>query len=103
MNSFFTNKVLMAVAAVLFVVMGVVAAYWFQQQTVVAGSYTVVYYKNRCNIDSQALPADLESLKALPCLIRINWAERIDASLEQEYCYRPDRGVEKTRMIQKTR
>lgn len=103
MKSWLSNKVLMAVAAVLFITVVVVAAYWFQHQTVRVGSYTVVYFKNRCQIDAAALPTDLESLKALPCLIRINWLERISSNLEQEYCYRPDRGVEKTRMIQKTR
>ena len=80
---------------------GVFAAtlYWFQYSTVDVGGYTVVYYKNRCAINTQNLVADLESLKSLPCLIRINWRERIASDLEQEYCYLPDRGVEKSRVI----
>ena len=76
--------------------------YYFQHMTVDVGGYTVVYYKNRCTMDVRTLPADLESLKALPCLIRINWRERIASDLEQEYCYLPGRGTEKSRLIHKS-
>jgi hypothetical protein len=103
MKSIVTNKIVMVLTVALFVLLGLSVAYWCQHQTVQVGRYTVVYYKNRCKIDPQVLPADLESLKSLPCLIRINWSEKKAPHLEQEYCYRLDRGVEKTRRIQKTR
>ncbi|PKN20557.1 MAG: hypothetical protein CVU71_01845 [Deltaproteobacteria bacterium HGW-Deltaproteobacteria-6] len=76
--------------------------YFFQHESVVVGNYTVVYYKNQCDIDPEDLPADFNSLTALPCLIRINWRERIASDLEQEYSYLPGRGTEKTRLIHKS-
>lgn len=77
----------------------VAVVYWFQHKTVVIGSYTVLYYKNRCHVDPDTISASLESLQTIPCLIRINWQERISSDMYQEYCYRPERGVEKTRLI----
>ncbi len=77
----------------------VVVCYWFQHKTLRVGDYEVVYFKNRCDIDEGAMPADLESLKALPCLIRISWRERTGEDLYQEYCYTPGKGVEKSRRI----
>ena len=91
----------MVLAAVLFTVGLMVATYWFQHETVNVGGYTVVYFKNRCDIDPEGLPADLEYLKTLPCLIRINWLERLAPDVFQEYSYLPGRGVEKTRKIHK--
>ncbi|MEE9912116.1 MAG: hypothetical protein K4571_10370 [Deltaproteobacteria bacterium] len=79
----------------------VVVAYWFQHKTVDIGGYTVVYYKNRCGVDPEGLSANLESLKTIPCLIRINWQEPIASDMLQEYCYLPGKGVEKTRLIHK--
>jgi hypothetical protein len=91
----------MVLAVALFAVGLMVAMYWFQHETVQIGGYTVVYFKNRCDIDPEALPANLESLKTLPCLIRINWLERLAPDMFQEYSYLPGRGVEKTRKIHK--
>lgn len=76
--------------------------YFFQHESLIVGKYTVVYYKNQCDIDSEELPMDFDSLTALPCLIRINWRERIASDMEQEYCYLPGRGTEKTRRIHKS-
>ncbi|HOX14804.1 MAG TPA: hypothetical protein PLP18_01630 [Smithellaceae bacterium] len=45
---------------------------------------------------------NFESLKVLPYLIRINWGERVASEMGQEYCYLPDWGVEKSRVIHKT-
>lgn len=73
--------------------------YWFQQETMTVDGYTVIYYKNRCQMEQETPAANLEYLKTLPCLVRINWRERIASDLEQEYCYLPGRGVEKTRVI----
>lgn len=84
-----------------FLVAFMVAAYWFQHKTVNVGDYTVVYYKNRCDVDSESLSANLESLKTIPCLIRINWQESIASDMLQEYCYLPGKGVEKSRLIHK--
>ncbi|MFO7569041.1 MAG: hypothetical protein R6W75_04515 [Smithellaceae bacterium] len=88
-------------AGAVFLVALLIVAYWFQHKTVVIGQYTVVYYKNQCNIDPDLLPENLEYLKTLPCLIRINWLERIASDMFQEYSYLPGRGVEKTRKIRK--
>jgi hypothetical protein len=94
------KKVWIAVAALCLPVLAFVG-YYFQHKSVDVGGYTVVYFKNQCDIDAQALPSDLESLKALPCLIRINWRERVSSDMEQEYSYIPGRDVEKTRLIHK--
>ena len=91
----------MVLAVALFAVGLMIAMHWFQHETVQIGRYTVVYFKNRCDIDPEGLPANLESLKTLPCLIRINWLERLAPDMFQEYSYLPDRGVEKTRKIHK--
>lgn len=77
----------------------VAVVYWFQHKTVVIGPYTVVYYKNRCQVDPENISGGLESLQTIPCLIRINWREPISSDILQEYCYRPEKGVEKTRLI----
>ena len=71
----------------------------FEQETVSAGKYTVLYYKNMCDVDSESFPRDLASLKNLPGLIRITWQEQIASDMFQEYCYLPGKGVEKTRLI----
>jgi hypothetical protein len=75
--------------------------YLFEQESVDTGKYTVVYYKNRCDLNPRSLPADLESLKRVPCLIRITWQEKVAAGMYQEYCYLPGKEVEKTRSIHK--
>jgi hypothetical protein len=75
--------------------------YVFQQETVTAGKYTVLYHKNMCELDAETFPQDLESLKKIPCVIRVTWQEKIGSELFQEYCYLPGVGVEKTRMIHK--
>ncbi len=92
---------LIVLAAAVFFVALLVVAYWFQHKTVQIGDYTVVYFKNRCDVDADSLPANLEYLKSLPCLIRINWQESLAPDLYQEYSYLPGRGVEKTRKIHK--
>lgn len=73
--------------------------YAFRQETVPAGRYQVTYYKGRCNIDPKSLPQDLESLQRIPGLIRITWREQIGSEIFQEYCYLPDKGMEKGRLI----
>lgn len=93
------SKTAIIVICVLVVAVLVAVVYWFQHQTVVIGSYTVVYYKNRCHVDPDTISASLESLQTIPCLIRINWQEQMSSDMLQEYCYRPGRGVEKTRLI----
>ena len=75
----------------------------FEQETLSVGKYTVLYYKNRCSIDFKSFPGDLNSLKSLPCLIRITWREQIASNMFQEYCYLPGREVGKTRLIQTTK
>lgn len=94
------KKIWIAAAALLILILAFVG-YYFQHKSVDVGIYTVVYFKNQCDIDAQALPSDLESLKSLPCLIRINWRERVSSDMEQEYSYIPGRDVEKTRLIHK--
>jgi len=98
-----TKTIWITVTVALCLVAAVFVCYFFQHETVNTGRYTVVYYKNRCNINAQELPADLESLKALPCLIRINWTEQIASDMEQEYRYSPGRGTEETRRIHTSR
>lgn len=75
--------------------------YVFKQKTVEVGRFTVIYYKNQCEFNPQLYPADLESLKRLPCLVRITWEQKIGPDIYQGYCYLPDRGVEKTRIIRR--
>lgn len=89
------------VLATLALVALILVGFWFQHKTVVVGGYTVVYYRNRCEVDPEALSGSLESLKAIPCLIRINWQEPISSDMFQEYCYLPGKGVEKSRLIHK--
>ena len=93
------KKALLILVSMLFLMMLGVVFFFFQHKTVNTGSYTVVYYKNRCNIDSQSLPDNLPYLKTLPCLIRITWQEPIASDMYQEYCYFPGKEVEKTRLI----
>ena len=97
-----TKKVWIIAAGALCLVALALVCYYFQHESVIVSNYTVVYYKNQCDIDSEELPTDFDSLTALPCLIRINWRERIASDMEQEYCYLPDRGTEKTRLIHKS-
>jgi len=97
------KKILLIVTAALCLAAAVLVCYFFHQESVDVGGYTVVYYNNLCDVDSETLPTDFESLKNLPCLIRITWTERIASDMEQEYCYLPDRGIEKTRLIHKTK
>jgi hypothetical protein len=77
------------------------AFYLFGQQTANVGRFTVVYFKNKCGLELQSVPEDLEALKRLPCLIRITWQEKIAPDTYQEYCYLPGKEVEKTRLIHK--
>ncbi len=96
-----TSKKGLIALGVLAGVVLIAVGFWFQHKTVVIGGYTVVYYKNRCSVDPEALSGGLESLKAIPCLIRINWQESISSDMLQEYCYLPGKGVEKSRLIHK--
>ena len=96
-----STRLKLLVAAALFLAGLMGAAYWFQHETISIGRYTVVYYKNQCDVNPDSLSANLESLKTIPCLIRINWLERIASDMFQEYSYLPDRGVEQTRKIHK--
>lgn len=81
-------------------IVGIILVFYiFRHETVSVGQYTVVYYKNKCDLAPEALPRDLESLKRLPGLIRITWQERIASDLLQEYCYLPGKGVEEGRKI----
>lgn len=93
---------MIALAAVIFFLAVGLVAYWFQHQTIQVGRYTVVYYKNQCDMNTDLLPANLEYLKTLPCLIRINWQESLAPDLFQEYSYLPGRGIEETRKIHKS-
>jgi hypothetical protein len=76
----------------------VIVNFIFRQETTNIGKYTILYYENQCNLS----PAqDLQSLMALPCVIRITWQEEIADKMFQEYCYLPGRGIEKARLYQK--
>jgi hypothetical protein len=86
----------LSIAAVLALI---IVFFVFEQKTVSAGRYTVLYYKHKCNVDPQSFPQDLESLKNLPGLIRITWQEQIASNMFQEYCYLPGKGVEPTRVL----
>jgi hypothetical protein len=90
----------LSIAAVLGLIL---VFYVFKQETVSVGRYSVLYYKNRSDIDLALFPQDLESLKKLPGLIRITWLEQIGSDIYQEYCYLPGKGVEPTRLINKRR
>lgn len=96
------KKVILGLVIAIAVITLVIGLYFFQQKTMEIGSYTVVYYKNKCNLDPAYFPRDLESLKSLPCLIRITWREQLASDMFQEYCYLPGKEVQKTRMIHKT-
>jgi hypothetical protein len=90
----------LAIAAVLGLIF---VFYIFEQETVTAGRYQVLYYKHMSDIDPGSFPQDLESLKRLPGLIRITWQEQIAPNMFQEYCYLPGKGVEKARIIRKSK
>ncbi|MGV8057075.1 MAG: hypothetical protein AB2L12_03425 [Smithellaceae bacterium] len=90
--------ILLLIAAILGLV---IVFYIFEQETISVGKYSVLYYKNMCDMDSASFPQDLESLKSLPGLIRITWQEQIASDLFQEYCYLPGKGIEKSRLIRK--
>lgn len=94
------KKIIIVILLLAAVALGIVF-YVFKQETVEAGKYTVLYYKNMNDLDPQSFPADLESLKGLPGLIRITWREQIAPNMFQEYCYLPGKEVEKTRIINK--
>ena len=96
------RNILIIAAGALSILALSIVCYYFHHESVIVGSYTVVYYKNQCDINPEELSADFNSLTALPCLIRINWRERVSSDLEQEYCYLPGRGTEKTRLIHKS-
>ncbi len=85
-------------------VLGLILVYYiFEQETVSVGRYSVLYYKNMSDVDPASFPQDMESLKKLPGLIRITWRETIGSDIYQEYCYLPEKGVEKTRIIRTKR
>lgn len=86
----------LAIAAILGMIF---VFYVLEQETASAGRYQVVYYKHLCDIEPESFPRDLDSLKHLSGLIRITWRERISPDMLQEYCYLPERGVEKGRVI----
>lgn len=96
-----TSKKGLIVLSALALAVLILVGFWFQHKTVVIGEYTVVYYKNRCSVDPENLSGSLESIKAIPCLIKINWQEPISSDMFQEYSYRPGKDVEKTRLIHK--
>jgi hypothetical protein len=79
----------------------VIVLYIFRQETAYIGKYTVLYYKNQCDLPPKTFPQDLLSLMNLPCVIRITWQEEIAAKTFQEYCYLPGKGIEKSRILQK--
>ncbi len=91
------------IAAAIFILGLIIVFYVFEQETVSVGRYSVLYYKNRSDIDTASFPQDLESLKELPGLIRITWREPIGSDIYQEYCYLPGKGVEQTRIIRTKR
>jgi hypothetical protein len=97
------KKAAVILAVILIALAAAVVFHIFEHETVTAGKYTVVYYKNMCDNMPPAFPQDLESLKSLPCLIRVTWQEQIASDMFQEYCYLPDKGVEKSRLVHKTR
>ena len=74
----------------------VIVFYTFWQETAHIGKYTVVYYKNQCDIPPESLPRDLHSLMNLPGLIRITWEDEIGDNMFQMYCYLPGKGIEKS-------
>lgn len=90
------------VGLVIAAIAGVVLVFYiFQQETVSVGKYSVLYYKNMCDLEPESFPQDLESLKSLSGLIRITWQEQIGSNMFQEYCYLPGKEVAKTRLIRK--
>jgi len=95
-------KKLAIILMIIFIVVAVAIVYYiFEHETVNVGRYSVVFYKNKCNNMPESLPQDLESLKNLPCLIRITWQEQIASDLFQEYCFLPGKGVEKSGIYHK--
>lgn len=95
MKKIFAILIIIAVAGLMAVF------YVFEHETVEVGRYSVVYYKNMCDVEVDDFPQDLESLKSLPGLIRITWQEQIASDMFQEYCYLPGKGVEKSRLVRK--
>jgi hypothetical protein len=92
------------VASIIAVILGIMLVFHvFRQETVSIGRYSVLYYKNQCDLQPKEFPQNLESLKSLPGLIRITWQEEISTNLFQEYCYLPGKGVEKSRLINKNK
>ena len=97
-------KKLSIILVIILIVVAVAIVYFiFEHETVNVGRYNVVYYKNKCDNMPEVLPQDLESLKKLPCLIRITWQEQIASDMFQEYCYLPGKEVEKGSLYHKTK
>ncbi|OPY81907.1 MAG: hypothetical protein A4E71_03310 [Smithella sp. PtaU1.Bin162] len=91
-----------SVILVISAIIGLVLVFYvFKQETASVGRYSVLYYKNMCDLEVESFPQDLESLKSLPGLIRITWQEQIASDMFQEYCFLPGKGVEKSRLIRK--
>ncbi|HOW56717.1 MAG TPA: hypothetical protein PKZ12_01845 [Smithellaceae bacterium] len=96
------NKLLMILTIVLALLALIITVHYFRHETIVVGKYTVVYYPNQCKeITKETFPHDFESLKDLPCLIRITWQERVAPEMFEEYCYLPGREIEKSRVLHK--
>ena len=74
----------------------VIVFYIYRQETAYIGKYTVVYYKNQCNLAPEYFPHDLPSLMNIPGLIRITWEDEMSDKMFQMYCYLPGKGIEKS-------
>jgi hypothetical protein len=96
------KKVTLCLLLLMAVIIAVIYVFYiFEHETVTIGRYTVLYQKNMCDLEPEAFPQDLESLKHLPGLIRIIWQEQIGPNMFQGYSYLPGRGVEKTYLFHK--
>ena len=84
----------LSIAAIVLAV--VVVSYIFSQETANIGKYSVLYYKNQCDIPPESFPQDLPSLMNLPGLIRITWEDEIGDKMFQMYCYLPGKGIAKS-------
>lgn len=84
----------LSMAAILLAV--VIVFYTFRQETAYIGKYTVLYYKNQCDLAPESFPQDLPSLMNIPGLIRITWEDEMSDKMFQMYCYLPGKGIEKS-------
>ena len=96
------KNIIMGLSMAAIILAVVIVSHIFRQETAYIGKYTILYYKNQCDVPTESFPQDLPSLMNLPGLIRITWEDELGDNMFQMYCYLPGKGVEKSGLHHKT-